>query len=238
MDESEQILLKKLGLPIKAKAYTIHAPKHYLTAHTTSINLHDLARLNNTTIEWLQVFYEDIANLRREVPLLILKLASSGQLWVSWPKKSSNITSNLSDNIVRAIVLENNLVDNKVASINKTWSGLKFVYRLIDRYLETISPSQKVELERIRGIVHQVVPGAVEEIKYGMPTLTYKGKRLLHFAAHTNHMSIFGSVNAVAKQSNVTISNKGTLQFTEDNPIPESVIRDILIARLDEINNY
>ncbi len=54
-------------------------------------------------------------------------------LWVSWPKSSSKIEADLNGDIVREIGLRNGLVDVKVCSIDKNWSGLKFVYRLKDR---------------------------------------------------------------------------------------------------------
>jgi hypothetical protein len=54
-------------------------------------------------------------------------------LWVSWPKKSSGVPTDLSENVVREIGLEAGLVDVKVCAIDETWSGLKFVWRLRDR---------------------------------------------------------------------------------------------------------
>jgi hypothetical protein len=54
-------------------------------------------------------------------------------LWVSWPKKSSGVSSDLSENIVREIGLAAGLVDVKVCAVSEVWSGLKFVYRLKDR---------------------------------------------------------------------------------------------------------
>jgi len=55
-------------------------------------------------------------------------------LWVSWPKSSCSFANtNLTENIVRQVGLENGLVDVKIVSIDNDWSGLKFVYRLKDR---------------------------------------------------------------------------------------------------------
>jgi hypothetical protein len=53
--------------------------------------------------------------------------------WVSWPKKTSGVQTDLSENIVRDIGLAAGLVDVKVCAIDDVWSGLKFVYRLKDR---------------------------------------------------------------------------------------------------------
>lgn len=60
-------------------------------------------------------------------------LKRTGLFWISWPKQSSGISSDLSRDIIRAYVLSEGLVDIKICSISETWSGLKFVYRLKNR---------------------------------------------------------------------------------------------------------
>jgi hypothetical protein len=54
-------------------------------------------------------------------------------LWISWPKKTSKIKTDLDENIIREIGLAHGLVDVKVCAVDETWSGLKFIYRLKDR---------------------------------------------------------------------------------------------------------
>ena len=54
-------------------------------------------------------------------------IAPDGMIWVSWPKKSSGVTSDLTDVVVRDIALPLGLVDIKVCAIDGVWSGLKFV---------------------------------------------------------------------------------------------------------------
>jgi hypothetical protein len=56
-------------------------------------------------------------------------IAADGMIWVSWPKKSSGIASDLSDVVVRDTALALGLVDTKVCAIDDTWSGLKLVIR-------------------------------------------------------------------------------------------------------------
>jgi hypothetical protein len=60
-------------------------------------------------------------------------LAPAGMLWVSWPKKSSGVPTDLTDNVVREIGLAAGLVDVKVCAVTEIWSGLKFVRRVKDR---------------------------------------------------------------------------------------------------------
>jgi uncharacterized protein YdhG (YjbR/CyaY superfamily) len=107
----------------------------------------------------------------------------------------------------------------------------------IDEYLETVRPSQRVELERIRKIIKQTVPEAEEIIKYGMPTFNYHGERLICFAAYKNHMSLFGNLaNIEDKLQDFKLNHVGTLQFTEENPIPEDTIREIVRYKLAEVS--
>jgi hypothetical protein len=54
-------------------------------------------------------------------------------LWISWPKGASGVKTDLNENIIREIGLKNGLVDIKVAAVDETWSGLKFVFRTEDR---------------------------------------------------------------------------------------------------------
>jgi hypothetical protein len=54
-------------------------------------------------------------------------------IWISWPKKSSGVPTDLDENKVRNIGLAGGLVDVKVCAITDVWSGLKFVRRLKDR---------------------------------------------------------------------------------------------------------
>ena len=57
----------------------------------------------------------------------------AGGLWVAWPKKSSKVPTDITEDVVREIALARGLVDNKVCAISEVWSGLRLVYRLSDR---------------------------------------------------------------------------------------------------------
>ena len=79
------------------------------------------------------LFAPDRAILVAGFAPLVPLVTPVGALWVCWPKKSSGITTDLTENAVRAHGLDSGLVDVKVAAIDATWSGLKFVRRLVDR---------------------------------------------------------------------------------------------------------
>ena len=84
-------------------------------------------------LDFVIIFTRSSAELRTEFAALARKLAAAGMLWVSWPKKSSGVASDLDENIVREIGLKAGLVDVKVCAVSEIWSGLKFVIRLKDR---------------------------------------------------------------------------------------------------------
>jgi hypothetical protein len=54
-------------------------------------------------------------------------------VWVAWPKKSSGVATDLTENVLRDVLLPTGWVDVKVCAIDQTWSGLKFVKRLRER---------------------------------------------------------------------------------------------------------
>jgi hypothetical protein len=71
--------------------------------------------------------------LERRFDALKRALDPAGGLWVAWPKRSSDVATDLTEDVVREVALERGLVDNKVCAIDETWSGLRLVYRLADR---------------------------------------------------------------------------------------------------------
>jgi len=82
-------------------------------------------------------FHTHRASLERRLPQLFERTSAAGMVWVCWPKKSAQKalgkTSDLDENLVRDLGLELGFVDVKVAAVDDTWSGLKFVRRLRDR---------------------------------------------------------------------------------------------------------
>jgi hypothetical protein len=78
-------------------------------------------------------FIHQFARLRIELeaafPRAAKALAEDGTLWVSWPKKSAKLGTDLTEDVVRAIGLPLGLVDVKVCAVDEVWSGLKFVRR-------------------------------------------------------------------------------------------------------------
>ena len=78
-------------------------------------------------------FHDRRAELARRMPKLRALMEPAAGLWIAWPKRSSGVPTDLTEDVVRELALANVLVDNKVCAIDETWSGLRLVIRLRDR---------------------------------------------------------------------------------------------------------
>jgi hypothetical protein len=79
------------------------------------------------------LFAQTRSEVGRRYRKLAAKLEPNGRLWICWPKRSSGIPTDITDNSLREIILPSGLVDNKGAAIDEKWSGLQFVWRLKNR---------------------------------------------------------------------------------------------------------
>lgn len=84
-------------------------------------------------LDFAMIFVKSAAQLKERFADASKQLAPAGMLWVSWPKKTSGVATDLDESKVRGIGLDAGLVDVKVCAVNEIWSGLKFVIRIKDR---------------------------------------------------------------------------------------------------------
>ena len=109
----------------------------------------------------------------------------------------------------------------------------------IDTYLHTLPQEQQAELEKIRALAHATIPELIEIINYGIPTLQYKGKNLIHFAGFEHHMSVFPGAHAIedlAKELKDYKTSRGTVQFTLEKPLTDQLVREMLAIRKNDID--
>ena len=78
-------------------------------------------------------FATERGHLEQRFGPLSKRLHPAGALWVAWPKKASGVATDVGESIVRAVGLDEGLVDNKVCAIDDVWSGLRFVIRVANR---------------------------------------------------------------------------------------------------------
>jgi hypothetical protein len=123
---------QKLGLDAKHRVLVRGAPSDY--AKLVGLRADDLyVATPRSGFDIAHVFETSAAKLKREIEALAKKLPAAGTIWVSWPKKSAKVATDITEDSVRAIALPLGLVDVKVCAIDATWSGLKLVWRLENR---------------------------------------------------------------------------------------------------------
>ena len=126
-------LPKKLGIKDGFQVCLIDTPSEVIAELKLSLEKCNAVRDGKAAIDFAMLFTKSSASLRKEFSKTAKRLAPAGMLWVSWPKKSSGVPTDLTENIVRDIGLAAGLVDVKVCAVTDVWSGLKFVRRLKDR---------------------------------------------------------------------------------------------------------
>jgi hypothetical protein len=126
-------LPKKLGIKDGFHVRLIEAPSEVVAELKPSLEKCKLAREPKAPLDFAMLFTKSAASLKKEFTQLGKNLAPAGMLWISWPKKSSGVPTDLNENIVREVGLAAGLVDVKVCAVTEVWSGLKFVRRLKDR---------------------------------------------------------------------------------------------------------
>lgn len=125
-------LPKKLGIKAGFRVWLPSAPANVRDELRDALAECTVTK-NSGALDWAMMFTKSRAELTEQFPRIAKGLAPAGMIWVSWPKKSSGVASDLDENIVRGIGLDAGLVDVKVCAVTEIWSGLKFVRRLKDR---------------------------------------------------------------------------------------------------------
>ncbi len=106
----------------------------------------------------------------------------------------------------------------------------------VDEYISVYPEKIRSRLQKLREIIKKAAPEATEKIAYGMPAYAYKGI-LIYFAAHTNHIGLYPYPSAMEKFRKEIAgyrTSKGTIQLSNDEPLPVSLISDIVKFRIGE----
>jgi uncharacterized protein YdhG (YjbR/CyaY superfamily) len=106
----------------------------------------------------------------------------------------------------------------------------------IDEYLAALSSDKRAALERLRKTIRATAPRAEECISYQIPAFRLDGKCLVWFGAGANHCAIYGVVGThEVELKNYDTSGKGTIRFQPANPLPATLVRKLVKARIAEI---
>jgi len=122
-------LAKKLGIKAGANVCLSHAPKHYgglVAPLPDGVRL--VGRVSEAT-DLIHIFVTRRKDLERALKSTLKAMRSNAAVWVSWPKKSSGVATDVTEDTIRAVALPMGLVDVKVCAVDDVWSGLKLVVR-------------------------------------------------------------------------------------------------------------
>lgn len=122
-------LAKKLGIVAGTRVVARNAPAAYEQLVAPLPPGVSIGPSVTRSTDLIHVFVVDRSSLEKELTSLRRAIKPDGVIWVSWPKKSAKVSTDLTEDTIREICLPLGLVDVKVCAVNEIWSGLKLVIR-------------------------------------------------------------------------------------------------------------
>ena len=126
-------LATKLGIKSGCRVFLSNAPKNYAALVAPLPDGVQMAARISASTDLVHLFITDRRELERTLRRVLTKSRSDAPIWVSWPKKSSGVPTDITEDTIRAVALPMGLVDIKVCAVDEVWSGLKLVVRKAHR---------------------------------------------------------------------------------------------------------
>ncbi len=130
---STRTLAQKLGYKAGQRVSLINAPQHYIDILGPLPADVDVSSSLRPQSDIVHCFCRSNSELETAWSDLKSAINKNGSLWISWPKKSSPMAGDISEDTIRGAALAGGLVDVKVCAVDADWSGLKLMYRRVDR---------------------------------------------------------------------------------------------------------
>jgi len=130
---SETPLPQKLGIKPGLTVVAINTPKNYRRLLGTIPEGATFSKRLRSDSTFVHVFIRKHSELANRLPVVREKIADAATVWVSWPKRSSGVPTDVTEDVIRAVALPLGFVDVKVCAIDETWSGLKLMVRRENR---------------------------------------------------------------------------------------------------------
>jgi hypothetical protein len=122
-------LAQKLGIKPGATVVLINGPPNYRKLLGPVAKFSHFSDKAETQASFVHLFITGRSDLEKKLRLLRKKLSDTGTLWVSWPKKSAGVPTDVTEDVIRAVALPLEFVDVKVCAVDEIWSGLKLMIR-------------------------------------------------------------------------------------------------------------
>jgi len=126
-------LARKLGIKENFRVALLHVPDDVKSELRDAFRKCEILPLKTANFDFIFLFVKSRAALQLDLLPAVQALAPAGMLWISWPKKSSGVVSDLTEDVIRGGGLDAGLVDIKVCAVTDVWSGLKFVIPVKNR---------------------------------------------------------------------------------------------------------
>jgi hypothetical protein len=126
-------LPQKLGIKKAQKVLMINTPANYAKLLAPLPEGVSFTKKISTDAAFIHLFVSKRKTLTEELKRLRKLIADTGTLWVSWPKKSSGVATDVTEDVIREVALPLGYVDVKVCAVDDTWSGLKLMIRRTSR---------------------------------------------------------------------------------------------------------
>ena len=126
-------LPQKLGIKPGLTVVAINPPANYrrlLGQIPDSVTFSERLKSGSS---FVHLFTSRRSEIQKKMSILRDKISDNGAIWVSWPKKSSGISTDVTEDVIREIALPFGFVDIKVCAVDQTWSGLKLMIRRENR---------------------------------------------------------------------------------------------------------
>lgn len=130
---SGRSLADKLGVKPGMRVVAIGAPREYATWVSPLPAGAKIVRAVGTEPAAVHIFATKKVDLAKHLRALRNVITQDGMVWVSWPKKSSGVATNITEDTIRDVALPMGYVDIKVCAVTEVWSGLKLVIRKSER---------------------------------------------------------------------------------------------------------
>lgn len=122
-------LAKKLGIKEQTNVVAVDAPNGYRKLLQPLPAAVRFSSKVDKTVDVVHVFSTKKAELSRALATYRKALQPDAAVWVSWPKKSAKVATDITEDVVRELALPLGFVDIKVCAVDEVWSGLKLVVR-------------------------------------------------------------------------------------------------------------
>ncbi|KKR05807.1 MAG: hypothetical protein UT34_C0002G0314 [candidate division WS6 bacterium GW2011_GWF2_39_15] len=108
---------------------------------------------------------------------------------------------------------------------------------IVDEYIKNFPEDIQIRMRKLRKLIKDTIPGAVESISYKMPAYKINGKTLIYFAGYKNHIGFYpfpSGIEAFKKETSEYKTSKGAIQFPNNKPIPHDLVKRIVEFRVKE----